>query len=163
MATLQTVLPVYCSVLLQDAYKDYLAEIIIVGYTDTQGDYSYNLELSQRRSLAVAQYLLEIQGNFLTAEQSADLQEFLTVNGQSMSNPVLDADGNVDDDASRRVEVKFRLKDDEMMEELNSILSDLNTEETTDAAAAETADTDTAAEEAADTAAGETEETASEG
>ena len=42
----------------------YLAEIIIDGYTDTDGDYSYNLQLSQQRSLAVAQYLLDIQGNF---------------------------------------------------------------------------------------------------
>ena len=40
----------------------YLAEIIIDGYTDTDGDYSYNLQLSQQRSLAVAQYLLDIQG-----------------------------------------------------------------------------------------------------
>lgn len=47
----------------------------------------------------------------------------LTVNGHSMSNPILDADGNVDMDASRRVEVKFRLKDDEMIDELNKIMS----------------------------------------
>lgn len=40
-----------------------------------------------------------------------------------MSNPILDADGNVDMDASRRVEVKFRLKDDEMIDELNKIMS----------------------------------------
>ena len=36
---------------------------------------------------------------------------------------VLDADGNVDKDASRRVEVKFRLKDDEMIDELNQIMT----------------------------------------
>ena len=41
-----------------------------------------------------------------------------------MSNPILDADGNVDKDASRRVEVKFRLKDDEMIDELNSLMSE---------------------------------------
>ena len=40
-----------------------------------------------------------------------------------MANPVLDADGNVDKDASRRVEIKFRLKDEEMIDELNQILS----------------------------------------
>ena len=55
---LRSVLPIYCKVLLEDSYKSYLAEIIIDGYTDTDGDYAYNLELSQRRSLAVAQYLL---------------------------------------------------------------------------------------------------------
>ena len=42
---LEQILPIYCKVLLQDDYKDYLAEIIIDGYTDTDGDYSYNLQL----------------------------------------------------------------------------------------------------------------------
>ena len=120
---LEQILPIYCKVLLQDDYMKYLAEIIIDGYTDTDGDYSYNLQLSQQRSLAVAQYLLDIQGNFLDSTQSANLQNYLTVNGHSMANPVLDADGNVDKDASRRVEVKFRLKDEEMIDELNQILS----------------------------------------
>ena len=120
---LEQILPIYCKVLLQDDYMKYLAEIIIDGYTDTDGDYSYNLQLSQQRSLAVAQYLLDIQGNFLDSTQSANLQNYLTVNGHSMANPLLDADGNVDKDASRRVEIKFRLKDEEMIDELNQILS----------------------------------------
>ena len=120
---LEQILPIYCKVLLQDDYMKYLAEIIIDGYTDTDGDYSYNLQLSQQRSLAVAQYLLDIQGNFLDATQSQNLEKYLTVNGNSMANPVLDANGNVDKDASRRVEVKFRLKDEEMIDELNQLLS----------------------------------------
>ena len=120
---LEQILPIYCKVLLQDDYMKYLAEIIIDGYTDTDGDYSYNLQLSQQRSLAVAQYLLDIQGNFLDATQSQNLEKYLTVNGHSMANPVLDANGNVDKDASRRVEVKFRLKDEEMLDELNQLLS----------------------------------------
>lgn len=120
---LEQILPIYCKVLLQDDYMKYLAEIIIDGYTDTDGDYSYNLQLSQQRSLAVAQYLLDIQGNFLDAMQSQNLEKYLTVNGHSMANPVLDANGNVDKDASRRVEVKFRLKDEEMIDELNQLLS----------------------------------------
>lgn len=120
--TLSMVLPTYCKVLLNDSYKKYLGEIIIDGYTDTDGDYSYNLELSQKRSLAVAQYLLDIKGEFLKDAQVQELQDCLTVNGHSMSDPVLDADGNVDKDASRRVEVKFRLKDEEMIQELNKIM-----------------------------------------
>ena len=120
---LEQILPIYCKVLLQDDYMKYLAEIIIDGYTDTDGDNSYNLQLSQQRSLAVAQYLLDIQGNFLDATQSQNLEKYLTVNGHSMANPVLDANGNVDKDASRRVEVKFRLKDEEMIDELNQLLS----------------------------------------
>ncbi|MDY3920248.1 MAG: OmpA family protein [Candidatus Limivivens sp.] len=125
---LKEVLPIYCQVLLQDEYVDYLAEIIIDGYTDTSGDYSYNLELSQKRSLAVAQYLLALQDNFLDSNQKALLQDRLTVNGHSMSNPILDENGEVDMDASRRVEVKFRLKDEEMIDELTKIMSVSETE-----------------------------------
>ncbi|MFQ9393964.1 MAG: hypothetical protein ACLR2E_07470 [Lachnospiraceae bacterium] len=40
MAVLDQVLPVYCQVLMKEEYKDYLAEIIIDGYTDTTGDYA---------------------------------------------------------------------------------------------------------------------------
>ena len=122
-AELSNILPIYCKVLLQDEYKKYLAEIIIDGYTDTDGDYTYNLELSQRRSLAVAEYLTEIREDFLNENQISDLQTYLTVNGHSSANPILDAQGNVNKDASRRVEVKFRLKDEEMIDELNQIMS----------------------------------------
>ena len=139
---LEQILPIYCKVLLQEDYMKYLAEIIIDGYTDTDGDYSYNLQLSQQRSLAVAQYLLDIQDEFLTSDQSLDLQDYLTVNGHSMANPILDADGNVDKEASRRVEVKFRLKDDEMIEELSKIM-----------AGSEESAADTATEAGADAAA----------
>lgn len=125
---LRAILPIYCKVLLEEDHMQYLAEIIIDGYTDTDGDYAYNLELSQRRSLAVAQYLLDIQYEFLNESQIASLEDYLTVNGHSMANPILDAEGNVDKEASRRVEVKFRLKDDEMIEQLNNILIQLDEE-----------------------------------
>ena len=148
-AVLEQILPIYCQVLLQDDYKQYLAEIIIDGYTDTDGDYSYNLYLSQMRSLAVAQYLLDIQGNFLNGEQSQELQDYLTVNGHSMANPILDAQGNVDKDASRRVEVKFRLKDDEMIQELNEIMSS-DQGNAAEEGGAETAQTEASASPAAE-------------
>ena len=66
--------------------RKYLAEIIIDGYTDTDGDYDYNLELSQKRSLAVAQYLTEIRENFLSSNEISELQNYLTVNGHGSAN-----------------------------------------------------------------------------
>ena len=73
--------------------------------------------------------LLDIEGDFLKDSQVQELQDCLTVNGHSMSDPVLDADGNVDKDASRRVKVKFRLKDEEMIQELNKIMQGDSAEE----------------------------------
>ncbi len=120
---LYQILPVYCEVLMSEKYRDYVAEIIIDGYTDSQGDYLSNLELSQNRAFAVASYLLSISGTFMDADSEKALQEKLTANGRSESNLILDENGNENRDASRRVEVKFRLKDDEMIQELSEILA----------------------------------------
>lgn len=116
------VLPIYCNVLFQEQYFPYLAEIVIDGYTDSSGGYEYNLDLSQKRSLAVAEYLLNQASSFLSAENQENLKEHLTVNGHSSSNLVLDENGNENAEASRRVEVKFRLKDEEMLQELSEVL-----------------------------------------
>lgn len=121
---LAQVLPVYCNVLLSDQYKDYVAEVIIDGYTDSSGDYLTNLELSQDRAYAVASYLLANSSGFLTEDQNKELAEKLTANGRSQSSLILDANGNEDAEASRRVEIKFRLKDEEMISELSQIISD---------------------------------------
>lgn len=121
---LAQVLPVYCNVLLSDQYSDYVAEVIIDGFTDSSGDYLTNLELSQDRAYAVAQYLLSDSASFLSADQNKELAEKLTANGRSQSNLVLDENGQEDAAASRRVEIKFRLKDEEMIAELSQIISD---------------------------------------
>lgn len=115
-------LPKYFSVLLGDNFLPYVAEIIIEGHTDTDGEYMYNLRLSQNRALAVSSYCLEHGGEFLTTEQMEELRVLLTANGRSFSAPIYAADGTVDKDASRRVEIKFRLKDEEMMDEIANML-----------------------------------------
>ena len=102
-AVLEQILPIYCQVLLQGDYTQYLAEIIIDGYTDTDGDYSYNLYLSPDEIPGRGTVSSGYPGELLSAEQSQELQDYLTVNGHSMANPILDAQGNVDKDASRRV------------------------------------------------------------
>ena len=122
--TLSQILPVYCQVLLSEEYLPYVAEIIIDGYTDSQGDYLTNLTLSQNRAYAVAEYLLGISGGFLDDDHAKELQEKLTANGRSESNLIFGTDGQEDRDSSRRVEVKFRLKDEEMIQELSDIIAD---------------------------------------
>ena len=114
-------IPVYLSVLLSDEYADYLGEIVIEGHTDTSGTYLYNLELSQERALSVVKFCLQMEQ--LTDKQRTILYDILTAKGRSYSDPVYDEQGNVDMEASRRVEFKFRLKDSEMIDELRDILS----------------------------------------
>lgn len=116
-------LPRYCKVLLSDEYRDYVSEIIIEGHTDTNGSYIYNLELSQQRAFSVAKYCLT-EGGIISKKQGEQLRTVLTANGKSFSNPIYKADGSVDMDASRRVEIKFRLQDEEMIDEMMDILKE---------------------------------------
>lgn len=125
--TLKNIIPMYLDVLLADQFRDYIAEIIIEGHTDTDGSYQTNMELSYERANAVADFCLN-KKNGLDETKIEQLQKLLTVNGKSWSNPVYqkDAWGNpteeVDMPASRRVEIKFRLKEDEMIEKIAGIL-----------------------------------------
>lgn len=126
--TLQEIIPMYLGVLLQDQYRDYIAEIIIEGHTDTDGGYQGNMELSYERANAVAKFCLD-EKNGLSEKEIEQLQQLLTVNGRSYSNPVYETDatgattGEIDMAASRRVEIKFRLKEDEMIEKISAVLA----------------------------------------
>ena len=115
-------LPVYLNVLFSDEYREYVAEIIIEGHTDSTGSYIDNLELSQQRALAVASYVLSDGYHGITADQKRQLRTVATANGRSFSDPVLNAFGVEDMDASRRVVFKFRLTDEQMIQQLKTIL-----------------------------------------
>lgn len=120
--TLKEIIPMYLDVLLQDNYRGYIAEIIIEGHTDTDGSYLSNQELSYNRANAVAQFCLNPR-NGLSEDKTQQLQQMLTVNARSYSSPVYRQDSDeIDMAASRRVEIKFRLKEDEMIEKITSVL-----------------------------------------
>lgn len=116
-------LPRYVDVLLSPKYRDYISEILIEGHTDTEGDYLFNMELSQKRALSVAEYCLGDDSKVITEKQLEELRALISATGRSYSNPILDENGEVDMEASRRVEFLFRLKDEEMIREMIEILS----------------------------------------
>ena len=122
--TLKEIIPMYLDVLLQDQFRGYIAEIIIEGHTDTDGGYRSNMELSYELANAVADFCLD-KKNGLSETKIEQLQQILTVNGKSWSSPIYKSgtSGEVDMAASRRVEIKFRLKEDEMIEKISGILS----------------------------------------
>ncbi len=121
-AALQEAIPMYLGVLLQEEYRSYIAEIIIEGHTDTKGSFESNMDLSYNRANAVANFCMA-SGNGLSAQQITRLQRLMTVNGRSYSSPVyVKGTMEVDMDASRRVEIKFRLKEDEMISRIADIL-----------------------------------------
>ena len=114
-------LPVYLNVLLSEDYRPYVTEIIIEGHTDSDGDYITNLKLSQQRALAVASYVLADDYYGISSEQKRMLRRLATANGRSWSDLVY-VDGVEDKDASRRVVFKFRMTDEQMIQQLKDIL-----------------------------------------
>jgi chemotaxis protein MotB len=81
------------------------------------------MTLSFNRANSVAKFCMD-GSNGLSKEKIAQLEELLTVNGRSYSDPVYKAGTTqVDMAASRRVEIKFRLKEDEMINKIAEILN----------------------------------------
>ena len=106
-------IPIYVNILLGNAeIKSQLSQIIIEGHTDDVGGYLYNLKLRQERSLSVAQFLLNPEFNY---KYKDEMEKYLTINGRSYSEPILNSDDSINKDASRRVEIKFRLKEEEVL------------------------------------------------
>ena len=121
---LDAFVPVYLEVLMRPEYSDYLGSIIIEGHTDMSGSYERNMELSQERALEVLLYIRSMyQNDSVTLKR---LEQILVATGKGYSEPIYytyNGHRYVDQDASRRVEFKFSLRDAEMIEELNRIIN----------------------------------------
>ncbi|MRH41724.1 OmpA family protein [Aquibacillus halophilus] len=113
-------IPKYLDVLLESEYENYIAEIIIEGHADKNGGYLYNLNLSQDRAYSVASYILG--EDFPEKSIQQKLEGKLTVNAKSYTDGRNDAEGNYSADDSRRVEFKFRLKDEEILDKTRELL-----------------------------------------
>ncbi|MCF6207277.1 MAG: OmpA family protein [Sulfurovum sp.] len=96
--------------------KPHLEKIIIEGHTDSDGGYLYNLDLSQKRALAVMNYLLT-----LPIAQKYDLKPLMSASGRAYMDRVI-KNGVEDKEASRRIEIKFRLKNEDAMHEIEKVL-----------------------------------------
>ncbi|GGA81369.1 OmpA family protein [Ornithinibacillus halotolerans] len=114
--------PKYLDVLLGSEYEEYVAEIIIEGHTDRAGGYLYNLELAQNRAYSVASYILG--DNFPYKNIQSELEEKLTVNSKSYTDSRTGENGEYSPEASRRVEFKFRLKDEEILNRTRELLGE---------------------------------------
>jgi len=62
--------------------------------------------------------------NFVSEDYKKLIRDYLTANGRSYSQPILNEAGSIDRKKSRRVEFKFRLKDEQMIKELQRTLEE---------------------------------------
>ena len=121
---LQSFIPIYLNTLFSDnSIKNDISEIIVEGHTDTVSTYLYNLKLSQERAYSVCEYILSDEINY---NYKDELQNKLTANGRSYSDAIKNSDGTINADASRRVEIKFRLKEEEALINLEREIAQYN-------------------------------------
>ena len=114
---LSIILKKYLQALLDDeSIRKYIHSITIEGHTNSDGTYLDNLALSQQRALEVMQ--------FLYSSQIADknlLEKYVNASGRSFSDIVF-KNGIEDKDNSRRIEIKFRIKNEAAIKELQNFL-----------------------------------------
>ncbi|MCW8822197.1 MAG: OmpA family protein [Sulfurovum sp.] len=116
-AELKKAFEVYIGTLVtNENIKPHLDKIIIEGHTDSVGSYIYNLNLSQKRALAVMEYLLTLD---FTKEHN--IQPLMIASGRAYQDAIM-VDGVEDKNASRRIEIKFRLKNEDAMNEIEKVL-----------------------------------------
>ena len=96
--------------------KPHLDRIIIEGHTDSDGGYLYNLDLSQRRAFAVMNFLLT-----LDFAKENNIKPLMIASGRAYLD-ALKVNDVEDKDASRRIEIKFRLKNEDAMHEIEKVL-----------------------------------------
>jgi len=104
------------ALLLDDDTRQYIDTITIEGYTDSSGSYLYNLELSQKRALEVMKFLYS-----LDFKDKKLLEQYISASGRSYANLIY-KNGVEDKDASRRIEIKFRIKNEKAIKELENFL-----------------------------------------
>ncbi len=106
------------TLLFDDAIKPYIENITIEGHTDTVGSYLSNLALSQKRALEVMKFLYEDD-----PQNRALYSRYLSASGRSYSDLITNEFGDEDKEASRRIEIKFRIKNEQAVKELENFLN----------------------------------------
>lgn len=125
--------PRYIAILSKPEYRDSIQEIRIEGHTSSEwknpygivehgtlNSYLYNMNLSQKRTLEVLKYCIQIdKEKYFEGDSDKWLIKRLTANGLSFSHPKFKNKDSLEDyKASRRVDFRIRTDADEKIAEL---------------------------------------------
>lgn len=128
--TLESFIPVYFDALLGDEdLREHIGQVVFEGHTnsnysasdDPAEAYLFNLQLSQDRAYNAMEYVI---ANEVGEEYEA--KELLAAVGYSSSRLIYkDEEQTVEDtERSRRIEIRFRLKDEEAIEHLRELMDE---------------------------------------
>ena len=116
IVSLKTAFEKYVTILAK--YKEYIKSITIEGHTDSSGTYEYNLKLSQKRAATIMKYLFA-----QNVIKSYQLRSLLHAEGLG-SKEMIKINGIEDKEASRRIKIKFKIKDAKVLENIKKIIND---------------------------------------
>lgn len=117
---LKQFIPIYARIFIEDEnIRKETSQVIIEGHTDDVGTYIYNMELSQKRAFEVLKFIYQEMESFPGKEK---FKEVLTANGRSNTKLIKDKNGIIDRDKSRRVEIQFKLRDEEALQKIKKTL-----------------------------------------
>ena len=102
------------TILYNQNIRKHIDKIIIEGHTNTDGSYLHNLELSQKRALEVMKFLYSIKGT-----NKKLLEKYVSASGRSYSNIIKKKNKKENKNASRRIEIKFQLKNEQSIKQLS--------------------------------------------
>lgn len=105
------------TILENDDINKHVDKIVIEGHTNSKGNYLYNLQLSQKRAYSVMDFLLTLDFN-----KQEKLKELIAASGRSFLDPIFDENGKEDSNASRRIEIKLSLKNEQAIKEIANLL-----------------------------------------
>jgi len=122
---LDAFIPLYLDVLMRPEYESDISEVIIEGHTDSP--FSTDMELSQQRAARVIAYSMQMPA--LTEAQRTYLTDRAMFIGRGFTDPVFGEGGQINREASRRVEIKFQIRDNHLLAEsglVGELISRLN-------------------------------------
>ena len=102
-------------------YKPYIKKITLYSYSDSKGDAEENLNLTMRRAAYIGKYAQATMRRY-------GMQHLLEVLGKGEEDPVM-RNGEEDYEASRRVEIGFKLDRDTIVKEIRKLSVGKNGEE----------------------------------
>jgi outer membrane protein OmpA-like peptidoglycan-associated protein len=110
----------WVGVVLSEEYKSRIAQIDIEGHADPDSvagadPYLSNLVLTQNRARAVAEFVVS-DPKCMDKNLRDSFLNVVSVNGRSFKDPIRFANDEIDKVSSRRVVLKFRLKDEQLSE-----------------------------------------------
>ena len=114
---LDQLIEVFAKFLSDDENAKYVDSIVISGHTDAIGSDQTNRVLSTDRANAVLSYLMDKDGGKLD-----DYARFFCAAGYGKTRPVADNDTEAGRAANRRIEISIILRDDTVMEIVDSYL-----------------------------------------